>query len=1083
MLLDVNSNIIVEEIILADRKDNLLYFEENDSLIMYNNDSFEIDIYSLADKTVSKYVFNNKIDYFISDGEYLYSNGIVYDSNFSIYSFVKAFSPKYFVDGYLISEDLIYNVKKCIFEANLNSKILTLFETNNAYYIYHNDGIFTVYQNKGEIIETLNASIIVEHKIFDFISKTPFSSIVKLSNDISISQWIYNDVLDKIFFRSDNSNILFSISSDFQNCEKTYLKDEVSYIFTYENKVFVFFKTLKEVFCIDSGSAYYQSIDFELGVDMFTGDGLFFALSGGVVYNVFDDFSIEIFIDREDIISIGYSKALDCLFASTIGGKLIKFDILTGEIISEVSCPFTYKPIFCKDDLIIVGNVIVNGTSMESIGSFKNNVFDVNDKYILLNKELFNINNSSITSLPVDFIFGFLDNDNVYVYTKNNQIIKYHNSFNVEAGVFPNVTFEGESYDNSNNVFYGDVKIFYDIGYGYVDGYPFSSGEVIHSGGEHRITIVLPYGQTIEYYFTIDTSIKSITISGPNKIKVNESIILEAIIFPVGAKDEAIVFTSLSDNVIVSTNGNVLGIKEGIAEIVCSTYDGRVVSTFTIEVTPYVFEVSNERFKVDNDNYFLLDIPCYMRVNEFLRFIKYGFGSAKVVDSENNIVSDNGYLTSGMVLEILNSVGDVIYSLQLVLDGDIDGDGYVLVSDFLLMGKHIYKTELLDGYHLAAADLNNDGKVNISDLLKISSHILNKNRLYDNEDHSSKDNDASFIFVDTDKPLAGESFKTIISYSNVSAQAIKGRLKYDSTKLSFIDFSSLTYGWRVDIYENNGYIDFLVYNQTFKTSSNFNGVSLSINFYVKENVDVEEAVIELVDVSSEFGVANDSKNLIYIKNNADSSLLSSIILNDGEIPLNFKKSILKYWVVVPYVVTEVDLEWVAFDPSATVTIENAPLIVGNNTIKLTVEKDDEVTEYVIYVVRQDETKLSSESKANVIRPNIGDLRPSFKSDIFDYKISLDNDAEISFFVDLIDDKASYNIKETEIGYIIQCIAENGDITEYTFEKNILYDISQSEQIVKVDKYWTIVFILISFALGGIIAMFLLIKRTRGDNVC
>lgn len=1080
-ILNVDSNEIVDEVSLSESKDNLLYFKPLNSFILFNNDSFEIDIYSLDDKIISKLILNNKIDFLISDGEFLYSNGVIYDSNLSIHSFVKSFSPKYFIDGYLVSEDLIYNVEKSLFEASLNNRILYLFKTDNAFYVYHYGAIFNVYQNKNNIIETLNASIIVEDKIFDFISKTSFSSTIKLNSNISIHQWIYNYNLDKIFFISENSNILYAISHDLQSFERFYLKDIPSYIFTYEDKVFVFFKTLKEIYCLDTTSSYYRNIDFELSVDMFTGKGKFFALSGGIVYNVFDDFSVEIFVDRDDIISIGYSEYLDCLFASTIGGKLIKFDILTGEIISEISCPSTYKPLICRENSIIVGNVIVDGSSMISVGNFSTNVFDINSTYILLNKELFNINNSTTTTISSDFIFGFLDDDNVYCYTKNNQIIRYHNSFNVEAGVLPKVNIEGEVINNTDNIYIGDVKIFYDIGYGYIDGHPFNSGDIIDSGGDHRITIVLPYGQSYECYFSIDTSIKSIVISGPNKVNVNDSIKLSASVFPIGAKEEDIIFTSLSENIIISDDGLILGIREGIAEIVCSTVDGRVVASYVVEVMPFLFEVSNERFKVDLDNKYLLDIPCYMRVSELLRFIKYNYGTARVVDLENNIVGNNGYLSSGMILEILNPVSEVIYSLQIALDGDIDGDGYVLIGDFILIGKHIYKTELLDGYHLASADVTNDGKVNISDLLKISSHLLNKNRLYDNDDYSLEDKDSSFVFYDTDKPLKGESFKTMISYSNSSAQAIKGRLKYDSSILSFVDFSSLTYGWRVDIYENEGYIDFLVYNPMFDTSSNFNGVSLTINFFVNENIDSDkDTVIEIVDVSSELGVASDSQNLIHINNNSDSTLLSSIVLNNGNIPINFKKSILKYWVAVPYSIDYIEIGWDQFDSSANVTVVNNPLLVGTNTLKLIVEKDNESSEYVIYVVRYDEDKLSSESRAKEIKSNIGIITPKFAPDLYFYDITLDNDAQISFFVDLFDENASYSVKEIENGYIVQCVAENGEITEYRFDKKIIYDISQSEQIIKVDKYWTIVFILITFALGGIVSMLLLIKRNKRD---
>lgn len=1069
---------IIEVISLSDNNSNLVYFDALDSVIIYNDGSFEVEIYSVEENSLSKYTFTNKIVDLMTDGEFLFSNGVIYDSNLLVYSFVKDFTPRFIADGYLISDNLLYNIKQCRAEGLLENEIISLFETENTFYIYYSDRNFVIYPKISDVFESLNGSEIIEEKPFDIVSNNIISSTIKLSDSISVHQWVYNKGFDLIYFIEENTNVLYSLSSNLQTINKIYLKDTPSFIYSYNDKVIVFFKTLKEIYCVYNDHSIYQSIDFELGVDMIVGDDRLFALSGGVVYKFFEDFTSEIFIDREDIISIGYSDSLGVVFASTIGGKLFKFDAESGDILAESSCPLSYRPIICKNNNVIVGNNIIDGATMLLVGSFNSDVFDINSTYFLLNKQLININNSSITEFPIQFKFGFLDNDSVYCYTYDNQIIKYHNSFGVESGNKPTVVIDG-IYENDQYI--GDVKVYYDFGYGYIDGHPFDSGATVVTGGVHRITIVLPYGQIFETFFTIDTSIKSIEIVGPAQLRVNESVSLRAELYPFGAKEEDIIFSSISENISITDDGSVLGLKQGIAEIICSTIDGRVVTSYSVEVLPYEFTVSNDRFSVDLSGQFLLDVPCYMRSSELLRFIKFNHGKARIVDRNNEPVKSNGYLSSGMKLEILNAIDECVFSLTIALEGDIDGDGYVSVNDYLLLGRHIYKTSVLEGYHLAAADVTSDGKVNISDLLKISSHLLNKSKLYDNDRYSVEDPNSSFIFYDTDKPLKGEKFKTTVYFTNSKAEVIKGRLRFDKSKLSFVSLYTLKQGWHVDIFENGDYIDFLVYNQSFKRVDDHNSINLVIDFIVNENINVGESTpIELVNVSSEFGLAKDSSNNITIKSNFDSTLLSNLVINNGEIPLNFKYSILKYWVYVPFNVTDIDLMWTTLHEEAKVQVIKEDLIVGTNVIKIIVTNGDDSTEYELYVVRDSEDKLSTESRAKDIRINAGTISPVFSSDVFKYYIILDNDTDITFEVDLIDGKAKYNVLYTEFGYTIQCIAENGDISEYKFEKEILYDISRTDDIVKADKYWVIVIILITFALGGIVSMLLLIKRSKKD---
>ena len=114
-------------------------------------------------------------------------------------------------------------------------------------------------------------------------------------------------------------------------------------------------------------------IDYELSVDMCVGKDDLFILSDGIVYKIVDNFSSEIFIDREDIISIGYSDVIDCIFASTIEGKLLKFD-LNGSLIDEIVAASTYRQLICDGNYISVGNLLIDVFTMTIVKEFEANI-------------------------------------------------------------------------------------------------------------------------------------------------------------------------------------------------------------------------------------------------------------------------------------------------------------------------------------------------------------------------------------------------------------------------------------------------------------------------------------------------------------------------------------------------------------------------------------------------------------------------------------------------------------------------------------------------------------------------------------
>ncbi len=64
------------------------------------------------------------------------------------------------------------------------------------------------------------------------------------------------------------------------------------------------------------------------------------------------------------------------------------------------------------------------------------------------------------------------------------------------------------------------------------------------------------------------------------------------------------------------------------------------------------------------------------------------------------------------------------YSLQVMIKGDINGDGRIDIIDLAASKNHLLKRNDLFGVYGKAADMNSDNKVTISDLISIKKILL-----------------------------------------------------------------------------------------------------------------------------------------------------------------------------------------------------------------------------------------------------------------------------------------------------------------------------------------------------------------------
>lgn len=142
-------------------------------------------------------------------------------------------------------------------------------------------------------------------------------------------------------------------------------------------------------------------------------------------------------------------------------------------------------------------------------------------------------------------------------------------------------------------------------------------------------------------------------------------------------------------------------------------------NTLSIEV-PVIniknyFEIKD--YNITKENY-VLGIEPKTKIEDFVEHINSSKG---YIIKENEQEVTGGVLKTGQTIEVEDGT---IYTI--VVQGDVEGDGEVKISDMSLVNKKRLGKIELEGEYLLAADVTGDGVVDFKDLTKINKIRLNK---------------------------------------------------------------------------------------------------------------------------------------------------------------------------------------------------------------------------------------------------------------------------------------------------------------------------------------------------------------------
>ena len=213
--------------------------------------------------------------------------------------------------------------------------------------------------------------------------------------------------------------------------------------------------------------------------------------------------------------------------------------------------------------------------------------------------------------------------------------------------------------------------------------------------------------------------------------------VLDVKVLPENATNTKIT-AEMTDEAIVTLAGDgVKARKVGETTITFTTEDGKYTASCKINVIEPTKDItiSSGTYQIDENNkiYEVLDNTT---VEDFKHNIATNGETVEVKDKDGNPLEDTDKVGTGSTITISKEItttpeeggepttSTVTETYIVRIDGDINGDGIVSVTDFSMLKQYLIDNITLEGLKYEAGDLNKDGKITLTDLSMIKQKIL-----------------------------------------------------------------------------------------------------------------------------------------------------------------------------------------------------------------------------------------------------------------------------------------------------------------------------------------------------------------------
>lgn len=202
---------------------------------------------------------------------------------------------------------------------------------------------------------------------------------------------------------------------------------------------------------------------------------------------------------------------------------------------------------------------------------------------------------------------------------------------------------------------------------------------------------------------------------------------------PSSLSNKQLTYTSSDEDIAtVNENGLVTGVAVGTATITVKSSFNNSEKQVTIRVNDaekYTVEVNTQNRNLSNnviskieEKTLVTNILSDMTISENLEIA--------VLNHKNENMSVNDYITTGSKIVIKDSTTkDTITEFYIVVTGDVNRDGKISPSDYVLIKNHIMDKSKITGIQLDAADVKKDGNISPADYVLIKNHIMETKKI------------------------------------------------------------------------------------------------------------------------------------------------------------------------------------------------------------------------------------------------------------------------------------------------------------------------------------------------------------------
>ena len=135
-------------------------------------------------------------------------------------------------------------------------------------------------------------------------------------------------------------------------------------------------------------------------------------------------------------------------------------------------------------------------------------------------------------------------------------------------------------------------------------------------------------------------------------------------------------------------------------------------------------------YKISNK--MISNIELKTTIEEFINNIENDRKNIHIYNVNNEEINDySKYIGTSMELK-LEIDGQVQDYLEVVVLGDIDGDGKCMSSDYRLINKHKLGQNILTDCKFIAGDVNKDNVINEEDYELVNNYIMKKTNSFIN---------------------------------------------------------------------------------------------------------------------------------------------------------------------------------------------------------------------------------------------------------------------------------------------------------------------------------------------------------------